>query len=246
MTKIYIDAGHGGTETGTSGTYKGITYLEKNINLQIALQVKKFLATVNPAPVVYMSRQTDITKGTCTRGSDAKSKGVDVFVSIHNNSNGSSANGTLTLYPKDFTAGHEQSKQFATLMQTTLVNWLNKQNWKVKNDGISVWTNSTAELGVFRCSAPTNACLVEVDFMSSQSDMAKLVNPKFIEDAGYGIALGIITWLNQSKGINLSNPIKSPIKSTPSTTKFTSFLGFLFILALLGGASYYIIKRGVK
>lgn len=239
MTTIYIDAGHGGTDFGTKGTYKGVTYYEKNINLQIAFEVKKILEMVKPAPLVYMSRTTDTFIDVCARGQDARNKGADVFVSIHNNSYSSTSTGTLTLYPKTFTAGYEASKQFASLMQNTVVNWLNKQNWNVKNNGISVWTNSTSELGVFRCGAPINSCLVELAFMSSPSDMEKLANQNFIKHSAYGIALGIVTWLNQNKGTNLSIP--TLMLPTPSSDK--TILGILFALAIIGGASYYYVFK---
>lgn len=247
MSIIYIDAGHGGTETGAVRTYNGVTYSEKDINLQIAMQVKKFLATIKPLPTVYLYRETDHNGNRCLRGTDAKNKGSDIFVSIHNNAADATASGTLTLHPKTFTPGYMQSTQFAQLMQTSLVNYLNSKGWNVKNNGIDIWTNSTAELGVFECSAPVNACLVECAFMTNDSDMAKLLKPDFIEDLGYGIALGCVKWLNQNKNAGLSEPIRNQItpSAPPSQGIFPVVAGIL-VIAALGGVTYYLTKYILK
>ena len=88
MSKIFIDAGHGGTETGAIG--HGI--IEKNINLVVALEVKRILAL--NGQTVKMSRETDLTIGLTDRCTMSNQWGADYFISIHHNANDGATNGT--------------------------------------------------------------------------------------------------------------------------------------------------------
>lgn len=242
MAVIYLDAGHGGTAPGTSGTYNGKTYLEKDMNLKIILKVRDFLKTVKPLPAIYLWRTYDHNGELYARGQDAKAKNSDVFVSVHNNAySDSSVTGTLVLYPKDFTEGHIVSKEFAGFMESTVVGYLNSRGWGVVNRGIDIWTNSpkpTDELGVFAGAAPIPSCLIEVAFMSSPSDMQKLTNPQFTDDAAYAIALGIVRWLNANKNSGLSDPLRTiPVPVEKATANIAKVL---IPVVLIGGIAYLV------
>jgi len=246
MSIIYLDAGHGGAQTGASTVYGGKTYYEKDFNLKIILRVRDFLKTVKPLPAIYLWRDTDVNGNLYTRGQDAKSKNSDVFVSVHNNSGVSGASGTETLYPKDFTPGHEVGQQFASSIQATFIGYMNSRGWGIVNRGITIWTNSTAELGVFQGAAPIPSCLIEVAFLSSQSDMQKLLNPDFIDDSAYAIALGIVKWLNSHNNAGLSDPLREPIPA-PLEEKSLNIAGILIPAILIGGvafiAYYFFVRR---
>lgn len=88
MAKFFIDAGHGGTETGAIGN--GI--IEKNINLVVSQEVKKILE-LNKQTVV-MSRHADVTIDLTTRCYMANEQHVDYFVSIHHNANNKKTTGS--------------------------------------------------------------------------------------------------------------------------------------------------------
>jgi len=247
LATFYIDAGHGGEKPGAKRTFQGVTYYEKDFNLQIAMKVREFLLTVSPAQTIYMYRTTDKNGNLSVRGQDAKNKGADVFISIHNNSITSpSICGTLTLYPKTFTAGWETSKNFASTMQQTLIDYLNTQGWNMDDKGLMTWSNSSGELGVFSGSAPIPSCLVECAFMSCDGDIQKLLNPDFITDVSYAIALGAVTWLNK-QGFNLSTPVRYPKKEEEQP--FHPTRGVFFPLLFLGsfaGFLYYLNKNGTS
>src|SRR5690625_7648935 len=81
MTKIYIDAGHGGNDPGASGN--GLK--EKDLTLTIA---KKVQAILKDYATVRMSRTTDKTLSLTQRTNDANSWGADYFLSIHINAGG--------------------------------------------------------------------------------------------------------------------------------------------------------------
>jgi N-acetylmuramoyl-L-alanine amidase len=81
--KVYLDPGHGGTDPGASAN--GL--LEKNLTLNIALQVRSILLA-GWAVDVRMSRTSDITRSLTYRTDDANAWGATIFVSIHINAGG--------------------------------------------------------------------------------------------------------------------------------------------------------------
>lgn len=90
---ICIDAGHGGDTEGAKYDYDGITVLEKDINLQIALKLWEELSQYENVRIV-MTRTEDITIELKPRVQFAVSQGADYLISVHNNACG---NGDLTL-----------------------------------------------------------------------------------------------------------------------------------------------------
>lgn len=81
--KIYIDAGHGGSDGGAAAN--GL--VEKNLTLTIALRTRTILLN-NWNVSVRMSRTTDVSRSLSYRTDDANAWGADLFVSIHINSGG--------------------------------------------------------------------------------------------------------------------------------------------------------------
>ena len=78
MARIYIDAGHGGSDSGA------VRYLvEKTVNLKIALACDEYLRAKGIETM--MARTTDVTKNLATRTSEANKYKADYYVSIHNN-----------------------------------------------------------------------------------------------------------------------------------------------------------------
>jgi N-acetylmuramoyl-L-alanine amidase len=83
VPKVYLDPGHGGTDPGATGN--GL--VEKNLTLNIALQVRDILKA-NWTVDVRMSRTTDVTRSLTFRTDDANAWGATIFVSIHINAGG--------------------------------------------------------------------------------------------------------------------------------------------------------------
>lgn len=82
MTKIYLDAGHGGVDSGAVGN--GLR--EKDLTLKIALKIRDLLRNYNCT--VRMSRTYDKTVTLSQRTNDANAWGADFYLSIHINSGG--------------------------------------------------------------------------------------------------------------------------------------------------------------
>jgi len=90
---VVLDAGHGGKDGGNLGA--GNKYREKNVALNIVLEIGKILEKQPEIKVVY-TRKTDIFVDLYKRGEIANRANADLFVSVHCNAHSSQAYGTET------------------------------------------------------------------------------------------------------------------------------------------------------
>ncbi|SLL32579.1 N-acetylmuramoyl-L-alanine amidase [Mycobacteroides abscessus subsp. abscessus] len=84
MVKIFIDPGHGGTDSGASGN--GL--LEKNLTLEIAQQISNILQSEYENIAIRMGRNGDSTVSLSERTDAANSWNADFYLSIHINAGG--------------------------------------------------------------------------------------------------------------------------------------------------------------
>lgn len=119
------------------------------------------------------------------RSDMANAWGADVFISIHNNAGGTTANGTETFY-NSWTTDTDAvlSRRLATFVQEDVVSSAGTYDRRVAGVGYYVirWANMPA-------------ALVEVAFLSNATDRARLLNPTFRRRAAVGIANGIDRFL---------------------------------------------------
>lgn len=96
ISRIVIDAGHGGHDPGTQ--HFGLR--EKNLNLDIARRLKAVLE--QRGLEIVMTRETDQFIPLSGRPAVANRLGADLFVSVHTNANKSSrVSGIETYYPRE-------------------------------------------------------------------------------------------------------------------------------------------------
>ncbi|APY07246.1 N-acetylmuramoyl-L-alanine amidase [Winogradskyella sp. J14-2] len=88
---VVLDAGHGGHDSGNLGN----GYKEKNIALNVTLEVGKELEKNKDIKVIY-TRKTDVFVELHERANIANKADADLFVSIHCNAHSSQASGTET------------------------------------------------------------------------------------------------------------------------------------------------------
>jgi len=88
---VVLDAGHGGKDPGNRGN----GFYEKDIVLDVTLQVGKLLEAHKDIKVVY-TRKTDVFVELSRRGPIANEVDADIFVSIHCDSHNSQAHGVGT------------------------------------------------------------------------------------------------------------------------------------------------------
>jgi len=193
--KVYIDAGHGGSDPGAIGA--GL--YEKDANLDIALRLKSKLEA-NGFDVV-MTRTNDAYSTLDQRVNMANNSGADIFLSIHNNAALSQyAHGTETYWCANGVSG---SNQFANLVQANLVSQIGRANRGVKTANFRVIKYTTMA-----------AALVECAFVSNPTEVGLLKTADFREKCAAGLYKAIAAF---SKGINKSTGDYSESSSTNSS-----------------------------
>ncbi len=86
ITKVVIDAGHGGKDPGALGKFT----MEKDIVLDVALRTGKYIEeNIEDVDVIYTRKKDEFVE-LHKRAQIANESGADVFISIHCNSNKSS------------------------------------------------------------------------------------------------------------------------------------------------------------
>lgn len=173
--KIFIDAGHGGHDSGAVGN--GL--YEKNVNLDVAKLVNTKLSNGGALPI--MSRSSDVYLTLSERVSKAQSNNADLFVSIHANSAAPSASGTETYYYTTYESAN--SKRLATEIQNRLYAALNTKNRGVKIGNFHVIRESKMP-----------SSLVELAFMTNLSDATKLKSSTYKEKGAKAIYDGIVAY----------------------------------------------------
>jgi N-acetylmuramoyl-L-alanine amidase len=87
LTKVVIDAGHGGKDPGA----RGKNAMEKDIVLAVALKLGKLISENHSDVKVIYTRESDVFIPLDIRSSIANKSNANLFISIHANSNRSSA-----------------------------------------------------------------------------------------------------------------------------------------------------------
>ena len=173
--KVFIDAGHGGTDPGALG----YGYRESDLNLQVAKKVEAKLKSKGID--VKMSRNSDIFYSLSERAEMANDYGADAFVSIHQNSaEAKSANGIETYYNRN----KEEDKPLSNDIQKQVISQTGANNRGVKNAEFTVLVKSKMI-----------SALVECGFISNESEVKKLSDSSYQDKLATGIADGIEEYL---------------------------------------------------
>ncbi|EKS22471.1 KxYKxGKxW signal peptide [Streptococcus urinalis FB127-CNA-2] len=186
---IYLDAGHGGYDSGASY----YNQYEKTLNLQIQKLVQSKLQALGYT--VLATRQSDVFIDLLDRSKEVNATNADIFVSIHiNASTSSAANGIETYYYQYYSDYPSQindvfdenperlakSAILANAVQSALIANTGAQNNGVKREAFSVLRETTAP-----------AILAELGFISNYSEMTKLTQSAYQEQLANGIVSGI-------------------------------------------------------
>ncbi|MCY8205059.1 N-acetylmuramoyl-L-alanine amidase [Bacillus sp. N12A5] len=175
---VYIDAGHGGEDSGAVGN--GL--FEKDINLAVSKQVTDKLKAEGAHPVA--SRSDDHFLTLEDRVAKASANHADLFVSIHVNSGVASASGTETYFQSDYEG--ENSRRLAADIQSKLVSSLQTRDRGVKESDFYVITYSQMP-----------SVLAEVGFITNSSDADKLGSEQYQQKAADAIVDGIDFYYDQ-------------------------------------------------
>lgn len=170
--KVFIDAGHGGNDSGAIGVNN---LYEKTINLSVAQKVVKLLK--DQGLEVKISRDNDKTMSLQERTNMANNWNADCFVSIHCNAYNGSAYGIETY-------GYNSST-------TDLAKYIHEEVLKTEaytlNRGVK-----TARFYVLR-NTNMRAALIELAFIDNEKDAKILLEKQNL--LSEGIAKGICKYL---------------------------------------------------
>ena len=187
---IVIDPGHGGNDPGKVAINSA---LEKDVNLAIALKLKKYLEQEDME--VVMTRQED--KGLYEE-TDSNKKVHDMknrlaimegakpvlVVSVHQNSYPEeSVSGVQVFYYRDSTEG----KRAALLMQEQMIATLQPAKEREAKE------NSTYYI-LKKTTVPT--IIVECGFLSNREEADRLTSEDYQERVAWAIHLGIMRYIN--------------------------------------------------
>lgn len=179
---VVIDPGHGGKDTGAQGTYiengKEKTLFEKDIVLHISQKLYTALKRDYPDMPVLLTRPDDSFCSFEKRAAIMpESNGEkNLFISVHNNtSRDTSINGFKVLV----NTANKKNKALADSVCAAL----NKTvGGKMQNLGMSELPSSTKN---------TADIIIEIGFLSNQSDLLLLSNDEFLSLCANGITDGI-------------------------------------------------------
>ena len=173
---IVVDAGHGGEDSGCVGY--GV--YEKDINLQIAMRVKRRLEEQGFR--VMMPRETDEFLSVEERVELANSYQADAYVSIHQNTyegSDKSVNGIEMWY--DGADGSRDSERLARLIHKETIRSTGANERVLWDIADLCVTNRTL----------MPACLIETGFLTNKEECRRLSAAEYQEKIAEGIVEGI-------------------------------------------------------
>lgn len=170
--KIFIDAGHGGTNPGAVGV-NGV--VESQVNLDVALRLGRIL--VRDGYSVDYSRTSDVNVSLSKRARLANEWGADYFVSIHCNYN---VEPRYTGCESFFYRRSSVGERLAIAVNNALA----------EETGLFNIGTFSANFAVLRLTSMP-AVLVELALLSNKDDAEKLGDEDFKQLCAQGIANGI-------------------------------------------------------
>ena len=185
MVKLYIDPGHGGSDPGAVGN--GIE--EKNITLQIAIQIRDILLAEYENVSVQMSRTDDQTVSLDARTNAANNWNADFFLSVHINSGGGSGFESF-VYP----GVGRPTVTYQELIHQKVLEQVQFIDRGLKQSSFHVLRESNMD-----------AILTENGFIDHSEDAGKLKSSGFLENLARGHAYGIADAFGLPKKANVSN-----------------------------------------
>jgi N-acetylmuramoyl-L-alanine amidase len=230
VSRIVIDAGHGGHDPGAQGN--GI--VEADLVLDVAHRLEKLLTAV-PGVEVVLTRSTDEFIPLEERTAIANRQDADLFLSIHANASRQSSARGIETYVLNFASSPNaeavaarenatsaqnmgtlpdllrkialnsklaESRELAGLVQTSLIRRLSLQNKSVKDLGVK------EAPFVVLIGAQIPSVLAEISFLSNKSEAALLKQSSYRQRIAQALCDAVLKY-------------QASLKSTVATTRET-------------------------
>jgi N-acetylmuramoyl-L-alanine amidase len=226
ISRIVIDAGHGGHDPGAQAN--GIT--ESDLVLDIALRLERLLQQ-QPGVEVVLTRRTDDFVALEERTAIANREGADLFLSIHANSSRTSSVRGIETYFLNFattpdaeavaarenatslkTMGTlpallnaialnnklDESRELATILQTSMVRRLTAQNKNARDLGVK------QAPFVVLIGAQMPSVLSEISFLSNRNEASLLKQSAYRQHIAQALCDAIVKYQGSLKKITTS------------------------------------------
>lgn len=178
---VVLDAGHGGKDVGTMPDEKRSDIYEKDINLSMTLQLKELLEACGVK--VVLTRNDDTFLELKERTDLSNQENPDLFVSLHCNyfEDDSSIRGLECYYAPNSDKGMASAE--------TILNVL------TENGNVVTRNAKSADYYVLKHTAAP-AVLVEMGYLSNQSDLKNLTSEQYQQLLSQELAEGILSALS--------------------------------------------------
>jgi N-acetylmuramoyl-L-alanine amidase len=200
---IVIDPGHGGADRGT----RGRASFEKVMTLDVAKRVERDLA--GSGLRVFKTRTADTTVSLEDRVQFAQAKGAELYVSIHFNSGGGSAEGIETYCTAP--AGTSSTANFSGSGGDRDAGGDRSAVTNNRYDATNVWLAHCVQKSLLQATraldrgvrrsrfyvlryANCPAILTECGFLTSSSEEQRILRPDYRETLAKAIADGIVAY----------------------------------------------------
>lgn len=178
---IVLDPGHGGIYSG--GVHYG--FRESDINLSVALKLRKKLARLGAKVIMTRTRDVSLAPEGSTLDADlqarvdvAKNSSADIFVSLHvDDVPNINLEGVASYFPEGRSSG------LASAIQTSLVNEICPVDNGVSPADFYVLVHNDVP-----------AALIEMGYLSNPAEALRLMNNSYQNLLADGIAKGIINY----------------------------------------------------
>ena len=237
ISRIVIDPGHGGHDTGTIGP-TGL--MEKDLCLDVAVRLGKIIQQRLPGAEVVYTRSDDSFIPLEERTRVANAAKADLFLSIHaNSSRDHAARGVETYYlnlrgspesmevaarenatseqsvhdleelVKKITRNEkiEESREFAADVQESLARRILRTSQREKDRGVR------KAPFVVLIGADMPSILTEISFLSNPVDERLLKKPEQRQRVAEGLYQGVVSYLQNLNSVTLNMPAKSTRRS---------------------------------
>lgn len=173
---VLLDPGHGGVANGAQ--YFG--FKEKDVNFAILYTLgSKYFNSDTSKLKVYYTRTSDSNPSLSERAAMVKTYGADLFVSLHMNAAESTVVGTEVFYSGKNNLKNSaglSADRLASILCESLPNKLGTDSRGVKKEDYTV---------IFKNTVP--AVLIELGFLSTKSENARLTDPVFQDNSAKAI-----------------------------------------------------------
>lgn len=190
---IVVDAGHGGSDPGKVGINN---VLEKDINLDLALKLKKLLE--QKKITVILTRDSDVglySESATSKKADDMQKRCRIIadanpiftISLHQNSYPSpDVKGAQVFYYGQ----SESGKELAEILQENLISHVDPENHRAAKANESYYLLKKT---------PTPTVIVECGFLSNPDEAALLTDDNYQDKLVRAIYMGIISYLEKKE-----------------------------------------------